>query len=157
MTHSLPVELKLLDPRWGREWPMPSRATEGAAAIDLRAAIDAPLQITSVAKLVPTGIAIHMSDPGMAALILPRSGLGHKQGLVLGNGTGLIDSDYQGPLMVSLVNRGRDENPNTWIQPGDRIAQLFFVPVLLPEFTVVEAFSNESARGAGGFGHTGQG
>ena len=152
---SLSVELKILDPRWGQEWPLPTPATPGSAAIDLRAAIDAPLQITSAAQLVPTGLAIHIAHPGAAALILPRSGLGHKQGLVLGNGTGLIDSDYQGPLMVSLVNRMPD-SAAAWIQPGDRIAQLMFVPVLLPEFTVVEEFSAGSTRGQGGFGHTGK-
>lgn len=154
-SNALAVELKILDPRWGTVWPLPQKATSGAAAIDLRAAIDAPLPIDRVAQLVPTGLAIHPLRQDVAALILPRSGLGHKQGLVLGNGTGLIDADYQGPLMVSLVSRSGDENPDTWIQPGDRIAQLVFVPVLAPHFRVVEEFSAATERGSGGFGHTG--
>src|SRR5690606_12364124 len=140
MSHAIQVEMKLLDPRWGTQRPLPERATPGSAAIDLRAAIDKPSPITSVAAPVPTGLPIHLANPAAAALIVPRSGLRHKQGLVLGNGTGLIDSDYQGPLMVSLCCRSRNENPNVWIQPGDRIAQLFIVPVLLPQFVVVDEF-----------------
>lgn len=150
----LDVELKVLDARLGDSIPLPAYATEGAAAMDLRAAPDAALTVepgTSV--LIPTGLAIHISDPGWCALILPRSGLGHKHGLVLGNLTGLIDADYQGPLMISCWNRG---DAAFTIAPGDRIAQLMFVPVARARFRRVEAFA-PSARGAGGFGSTGVG
>jgi dUTP pyrophosphatase len=148
------VKLKVLDPRVGREIPLPAYATDGSAGMDLRACLDAPLTLApGEAQLVSTGIAIHLADPGLAAALLPRSGLGHKHGLVLGNLVGLIDSDYQGPLMVSLWNRGRE--PFT-VQPGDRIAQMIVVPVVHARFELVESFE-ETARGAGGFGHTGRG
>lgn len=148
------VKVKVLDPRVGREFPLPAYATEGSAGMDLRACLAEPLVLApGQAELVPTGIAIHLADPGLAAVLLPRSGLGHKHGVVLGNLVGLIDSDYQGPLMVSLWNRGRE--PFT-IEPGDRIAQMIVVPVVHARFEVVESF-DESARGAGGFGHTGRG
>lgn len=146
------IELKVLDPRLGAEFPLPDYATAHSAGMDLRALCDAPLSLApGEAQLVPTGLAIHIADPGLCAVILPRSGLGHKQGLVLGNLVGLIDADYQGPLMVSLWNRG--QNPQT-IAPGDRIAQLVLLPVVRAGFRVVESFES-SARGEGGFGHTG--
>jgi dUTP pyrophosphatase len=146
------IELKILDPRLGRDFPLPDYATAHAAGMDLRAIIDAPLTLApGEAQLLPTGLAIHMADPTLCAVILPRSGLGHKQGLVLGNLVGLIDADYQGPVMVSLWNRG--QNPQT-VQPGDRIAQLVFMPVVRAGFRIVSEFE-ESARGSGGFGHTG--
>lgn len=146
------IALRILDPRIGREWPVPQPATAGSAGVDLRACLDADLVLLpDAALLVPSGIAIHIDDPGYAGLIVPRSGLGHRHGIVLGNGTGVIDADYQGPLMVSLWNRSGE--PFT-ITPGDRIAQLLIVPVLQPRFRVVEAFE-ASARGAGGFGHSG--
>ena len=147
-----PIALRVLDPRMGTEFPLPAYATEGSAGMDLRACLDAPLVLAAGASaLVPTGLAIHIDDPAYAAVILPRSGLGHKHGIVLGNLVGLIDSDYQGPLMVSLWNRG--QSPQT-ILPGDRIAQLVFRPVLRGRFSHVTQFT-ESARGQGGFGHTG--
>ncbi|MBS0198979.1 MAG: dUTP diphosphatase [Proteobacteria bacterium] len=150
MNHVLQV--KLLDPRFGGEWPLPEYATASSAALDLRAAIDAPLTIEpGQAELVPSGIAIHLADPKLCALVLPRSGLGHKHGLVLGNGTGLIDADYQGPLMISVWNRGREAFT---MAPGDRIAQLVVMPIVRVALDVVDAFE-DSARGAGGFGHTG--
>jgi dUTP pyrophosphatase len=146
------VELRVLDPRLGREFPLPDYATPGSAGMDLRAMLDAPLQLApGAAELIPTGIAIHIADPALCAVILPRSGLGHKHGLVLGNLVGLIDADYQGPLMVSAWNRG--QNPVS-IAPGDRIAQLVFLPVTRALFRHVEAFGH-SDRGEGGFGHTG--
>lgn len=146
------VELRILDERLGADYPLPDYATAHAAGMDLRAMLDAPLTLQpGEAQLVATGMAIHIGDPGLCAHILPRSGLGHKQGLVLGNGVGLIDADYQGPLMVSLWNRG--SQPQT-VQPGDRIAQLVFMPVVRARFRHVESFA-ESARGTGGFGHTG--
>ena len=146
------IALKILDPRLGVEFPLPDYATALSAGMDLRALCDAPITLQpGEAQLVPTGMAIHIADPGLCAMILPRSGLGHKQGLVLGNLVGLIDADYQGPLMVSLWNRG--QNPQQ-VAPGDRIAQLVFLPVMRARLRVVEAFE-ESARGAGGFGHTG--
>lgn len=142
----------MLDPRIGGEWPLPAHATEHSAGMDLRAALDAPLELAPGATaLVSTGLAIHIGDPGLCAVLLPRSGLGHRHGIVLGNGTGLIDADYQGPLMVSLWNRGTEAFT---IQPGDRIAQLVLLPVVQADLQVVEAFE-ESARGQGGFGHTG--
>jgi dUTP pyrophosphatase len=144
------VDVRILDPRL-REMP-PQYATPGAAGLDLRAALDAPLALApGDAQLVPTGLSIHLADPGYAALIVPRSGLGHKHGVVLGNLVGLIDSDYQGQLMVSAWNRGRAAYV---IQPLERIAQLVIVPVVRVEFNVVEAFAS-SDRGAGGFGSTG--
>jgi len=151
-TAILDLQVRLLDPRLGREWPLPAHATEGSAGIDLRAALDAPLTLApGDAALVPSGMAIHIADPGLCAVILPRSGLGHKHGIVLGNGTGLIDADYQGPLMISVWNRGRDAFT---IEPGDRIAQLVLLPVVRAQLQVVDTF-NDSARGEGGFGHTG--
>ena len=136
----------------GSEWPLPRHATEGSAGIDLRACIDAPLQLQpGDAELIPSGIAVHMDDPHLAAVVLPRSGLGHKHGIVLGNGVGLIDSDYQGTIFVSCWNRGRE--PFT-IEPGERIAQLVFLPVVQARFRMVDEFT-PSARGEGGFGHTG--
>ena len=146
------IELKILDSRLGAEFPLPDYATALSAGMDLRAMIDAPLTLApGDAQLLPTGVALHIGDPQLCAMILPRSGLGHKQGLVLGNLVGLIDADYQGPLMVSAWNRG--QNPVS-IAPGDRIAQLVFMPVARTRFRIVEEFE-QSARGAGGFGHTG--
>lgn len=147
------IKLKILDPRIGNEFPLPAYATAGAAGLDLRACLDATLTLTPGAtQLIPTGLAIHIGDTQLAAIILPRSGLGHKHGIVLGNLVGLIDSDYQGELLVSCWNRGDREFS---IQPGDRIAQLVFVPVIQASFTVVEDFE-QSVRGHGGFGHSGR-
>jgi dUTP pyrophosphatase len=144
------IELRILDPRI-REC-LPAYATPGSAGLDLRACVDAPLTIApGGAELIPTGVAIHVGDPGLAAMILPRSGLGHKHGIVLGNLVGLIDSDYQGPLMVSCWNRGRESYT---VQPLDRIAQLVVVPVVQATFRIVERFES-SARGTGGFGSSG--
>lgn len=146
------TEVKILDSRIGKEIPLPTYATAGSAGMDLRACIDAPLQIKpGETILIPTGISIFIADPGLAATILPRSGLGHKHGIVLGNLVGLIDSDYQGPLMVSLWNRGTE---NFEVDVGARIAQLVIVPIVQAEFEIVEEFS-ASDRGEGGFGHTG--
>ena len=148
------VELKILDPRLGVEIPLPAPATSGSAGMDLRALLDTPLTLAPGASvLVPTGIAIHIGDPDFCAVILPRSGLGHRHGIVLGNLTGLIDADYQGPLMISCWNRDRSAYT---IAPGDRIAQLVFLPVARARFSVVEEFA-QSHRGEGGFGHTGTG
>jgi dUTP pyrophosphatase len=152
MTHVKTLEVKILDPRFGDEWPMPAYATEHSAGLDLRAALDAPLLLApGDAALVPSGLAIHLADPALCAVILPRSGLGHRHGIVLGNGTGLIDADYQGPLMISTFNRGREAFT---IQPGDRIAQLVVLPIVRATLQVVDTFE-ASARGEGGFGHTG--
>ncbi len=146
------LQVKVLDARFGGDWPLPAYATEHSAGMDLRAALDAALELAPGATaLVPSGLAIHIGDPGLCAVILPRSGLGHRHGIVLGNGTGLIDADYQGPLMVSLWNRGHEAFT---IQPGDRIAQLVLLPVVQADLQVVDTFT-ESARGQGGFGHTG--
>ncbi len=146
------IEFKRLDPRLGAEFPLPEYATAHSAGLDLRAMLDQPIELApGDAQLVPTGLAIHIGDPGLCAVILPRSGLGHKQGLVMGNLMGLIDADYQGPLMVSLWNRGRF--PIT-ITPGDRVAQLVFLPVARAVFRQVDEFER-SERGEGGFGHTG--
>ena len=146
------IDIKILDPRL-HEYP-PAYATAGSAGLDLRACIDSRLEIRpGQAELIPSGLAIHLADPGLAAMVLPRSGLGHKHGIVLGNLVGLIDSDYQGQLMVSCWNRGRE--PYT-VQPGERIAQLIIVPVVQVELEVVEDFAATS-RGAGGFGHSGRG
>jgi dUTP pyrophosphatase len=146
------IELKVLDPRIGAEFPLPAYATALSAGMDLRAMVDQAIELApGDAQLVPTGLAIHIGDPGLCAVILPRSGLGHKQGLVMGNLVGLIDADYQGPLMVSLWNRGRF--PIT-ITPGDRVAQLVLLPVARAVFRPVDEFE-QSARGEGGFGHTG--
>lgn len=147
------IQLKILDKRIGKDIPLPSRATEGSAGMDLRACIDEPITLQpGDTQLIPTGIAIHIEDPGLAATILPRSGLGHKHGIVLGNLVGLIDSDYQGQLFISCWNRGND---SFTIKAGDRIAQLIFVPIVQADFEVVEDFET-SSRGAGGFGHSGQ-
>lgn len=148
------VQYKVLDPRLGDSIALPSHATDGSAGMDLRAAVAAPVTLApGDSLLVPTGLAIHIGDPGWCALILPRSGLGHKHGLVLGNLVGLIDADYQGPLMISCWNRGRDAFT---ITAGDRIAQLLLVPVGHARLTRVDAFA-ASTRGAGGFGSTGVG
>jgi dUTP diphosphatase len=148
------VELKILDARVGNAIPLPAPATPASAGMDLRAVIDAPLTLQpGESSLVATGVAIHIGDPGYCAVILPRSGLGHKHGLVLGNLVGLIDADYQGPLMISCWNRG---SMAYTIAPGDRIAQLVFLPVARAKFHVVEEFA-ASQRGSGGFGHSGLG
>jgi len=147
-----PLQVKLLDPRFGDNWPLPAYATEASAGMDLRAATEAPLTLEpGDAALLPSGIAIHIADPGLCAVVLPRSGLGHRHGIVLGNGTGLIDADYQGPLLISVWNRGRDAFT---IEPGDRIAQLVVMPIARVTLQVVDTFI-DSARGTGGFGHTG--
>ncbi|MCW8854443.1 MAG: dUTP diphosphatase [Gammaproteobacteria bacterium] len=146
------IQLKVLDKRIGNEIPFPEHATAGSAGMDLRACIDGPLTLKpGDTELIPTGIAIHIGDPKLAATILPRSGLGHKHGIVLGNLVGLIDSDYQGQLYVSCWNRGQTEFT---IEMGDRIAQLVFVPVVQVDFEQVEEFE-DTQRGAGGFGHSG--
>ena len=146
------IELKILDPRVGDSIPLPHYATNGSAGLDMRACIDETLTVEPGATvLVPTGIAIHISDASLAAVLLPRSGLGHKHGLVLGNLTGLIDSDYQGQVFISCWNRG---SKGYEIQPGERIAQMVFVPVEQVQFNVVEEF-DDSGRGVGGFGHSG--
>jgi len=147
------LQLKILDPRIGNEIPLPEYATPGSAGMDLRACIDAPITLKpGDTELIPTGIAVHISDPGYAATILPRSGLGHKHGIVLGNLVGLIDSDYQGQLFVSCWNRG---NSTFTIEVADRIAQLVILPVAQVEFEMVEEFS-DSDRGEGGFGSSGR-
>lgn len=147
------IELKILDPRVGTDFPLPAYATPGSAGLDLRACLDAPLELApGETKLLPTGIAIHIGDPGLCATILPRSGLGHKHGIVLGNLVGLIDSDYQGQLMVSCWNRGSELFT---IQPGERIAQLMILPVVQAQFTLVDEF-DQSERGEGGFGSSGR-
>ena len=148
-----PLQVRILDARLGGEFPLPAYATEGSAGLDLRACIDAPLALEpGRAELIPTGLSIYVADQGLAAVILPRSGLGHKHGLVLGNLVGLIDSDYQGPLMVACWNRG---SATYTVQPGERIAQLVVVPVVQVELQIVESFT-ATARGGGGFGHTGR-
>ena len=148
-----PLKVKILDERIGREFPLPAYATGGSAGMDLRACLNAPLVLEpGRAELIPTGLAIYVEDPGLAAVILPRSGLGHKHGIVLGNLVGLIDSDYQGQLMVSCWNRGRE--PYT-IPPGERIAQLVIVPVVQVQLEVVSDFAATN-RGAGGFGSSGR-
>ncbi|WP_263081357.1 dUTP diphosphatase [Endozoicomonas sp. Mp262] len=147
------LKTRILDSRLGTEFPLPTHATSGSAGIDLRACIDAPLSLEpGQTELLPTGMAIHIEDPSLAAMILPRSGLGHKHGIVLGNLVGLIDSDYQGQLMVSCWNRGHS---TFTINPGERIAQLVLVPVVQAELDIVDTF-DESQRGAGGFGHSGR-
>jgi len=147
-----PLQVRILDPRIGREFPLPHYATEGSAGLDLRACLDAPLVLEpGRTELIPTGLAIHLGDPGFAAVLLPRSGLGHKHGIVLGNLVGLIDSDYQGQVMVSCWNRGAG---SFTIAPGERIAQLVVVPVVQVEFEIVDSFA-DSRRGAGGFGSSG--
>jgi len=147
------LQLKVLDPRIGNEFPLPAYATDGSAGMDLRAMLEEPLDLApGKTELIPTGIAIHIGDPDLAAVILPRSGLGHKHGIVLGNLVGLIDSDYQGQLFVSCWNRGQE---NFRVEVGERIAQLVLMPVVRAEFEVVDSF-DESERGAGGFGHSGR-
>lgn len=147
------IDAKILDSRLGSEYPLPTHSTTGSAGLDLRAMLEEPLTIQpGETKLIPTGLSIYIADPNLAAVILPRSGLGHKHGIVLGNLVGLIDSDYQGPLMVSVWNRSSDE---FHIEVGDRIAQLVFVPVVQAEFNIVEDFDS-TVRGEGGFGHSGK-
>ncbi len=147
------VEVRILDPRIGSEYPLPEYATPASAGMDLRAMIDAPHVLAPGATvLLPSGIAIHIGDPGLCAIVLPRSGLGHRHGIVLGNGTGLIDADYQGPLMISCWNRADEAFT---IQPGDRIAQLVFMPVTRAVFERVDEFT-PSDRGEGGFGSSGR-
>ncbi len=150
------IEVTILDPRI-QGWGLPRHHSDMAAGIDLHACLDSPLQLApqAPATLISAGIALHMGVAGMAALIVPRSGLGHKQGLVVGNLVGVIDADYTGPIMVSAWNRNPPGTTPVVIAPGDRIAQMLFVPILRPRFTVVDAFSRGSARGAGGFGSTG--
>jgi dUTP pyrophosphatase len=148
-----PLRVRILNPRVGVDFPLPQYATQGSAGLDLRACIDKPLELApGRAELIPTGLAIHLADPGLAAVILPRSGLGHRHGIVLGNLVGLIDSDYQGELMVSCWNRS--DTPFT-LKPGERIAQLVVVPVVQVDLEVVSDFE-ATARGAGGFGHSGR-
>lgn len=150
---SVPIELRILDPRLGRDFPLPDYATLASAGMDLRAMIDAPLSLASGSSiLIPSGMAIHIGDPSLCAIVLPRSGLGHKHGIVLGNGVGLIDADYQGPLMISCLNRARE---SFTISPGERIAQLVFMPVVRARFDIVEEF-DPSQRGSGGFGSSGR-
>jgi dUTP pyrophosphatase len=147
------IELKILDKRIGSEFPLPKYATDGSAGMDLYACLDEHLHIApGETHLIPSGIALHIDDAHLAAMILPRSGLGHKHGIVLGNLVGLIDSDYQGQIFISVWNRGQHAFT---IEPGDRIAQMIIVPIALANFTVVEDFT-PSTRGAGGFGHTGR-
>lgn len=147
------IQLKILDSRFGNEFPLPTYATDASAGLDLRAALREPLQLEpGKTELIETGLSIYIADPTLCATILPRSGLGHKHGIVLGNLVGLIDADYQGPLMISCWNRSRD---HFTINPGNRIAQLVFLPVVRTEFEVVEQFE-ETSRGEGGFGHTGK-
>lgn len=148
-----PIQLKILDPRVGKTIPLPTYATSGSAGIDLRVCIDEPIQIAPQQTiLLPTGLSIYIADSTLAAVILPRSGLGHKHGIVLGNLVGLIDSDYQGELKVSCWNRGQD---HFTIEPGERIAQLMFVPVVQAEWVLVDDF-DETSRGVGGFGSSGR-
>ncbi len=147
------IQIKILDPRVGSELPLPAYATDGSAGLDLRAVLDTPLTLNpGDTTLIKTGLAIYIADPALAAVILPRSGLGHKHGIVLGNLVGLIDSDYQGELMVSCWNRGKD---SFTISPGERIAQLVFLPVVRAAFDTVNDF-HATARGTGGFGSTGK-
>jgi len=147
------IDVKILDARIGKEFPLPCYATPGSAGLDLRACLDEPLNVApGDCVLLPTGLAVHIADHNLAAVILPRSGLGHKNGIVLGNLVGLIDSDYQGQLMVSIWNRS---NQPFNIEPGDRIAQMVLIPVVKTEFNIVEEFTS-SERGTGGFGHSGR-
>lgn len=147
------IQLKILDPRLGSQFPLPTYATAGSAGLDLRACLDKPLELeTGKAHLVPSGLAVHIDDPRLAAVILPRSGLGHKHGIVLGNLIGLVDSDYQGEVLISCWNRGASVFT---IRPGERIAQMVFVPIVQVEFEIVDLF-RESSRGKRGFGHSGR-
>jgi len=153
MTQRPQLAVKILDPRLGQDIPLPTYATQGSAGMDLRACIDAPITLKpGQTELIPTGMAIHIEDPSLCAMLLPRSGLGHKHGVVLGNLVGLIDSDYQGQLMVSCWNRG---DTTFVIEPAERIAQMFLVPVVQANLTIVEDF-DASIRGTGGFGHSGR-
>lgn len=146
------LQVRILDTRIGHEFPLPSYATTGSAGMDLRACLDEPLDLQpGQTVLIPTGLSVYVEDPNLCAMLLPRSGLGHKHGVVLGNLVGLIDSDYQGPLMVSCWNRG---DKSFTIEPGERIAQMVLVPVVQAEFEIVEEFE-ETDRGEGGFGHSG--
>ncbi len=146
------IQIKLIDPRLGQEFPLPAHATTGSAGMDIMACLDTAIDLQpGDTSLVPAGFALHIADTGLAALLLPRSGLGHKQGIVLGNLVGLIDSDYQGQVFVSCWNRSQQAFT---INPGDRIAQMVFVPIVQAEFEIVDEFE-QSLRGAGGFGHTG--
>lgn len=146
------LKVRILDPRLGREWPLPEYATSGSAGMDLRACLDEPTNLApGETALLPSGMAIHLADPGLAAVLLPRSGLGHKQGLVLGNLVGLIDSDYQGEVKISCWNRGAD---SIRIEPGQRICQLVVVPVVQVHLEIVDEFE-ASERAEGGIGHTG--
>lgn len=146
------IAMKILDPRLGNEFPLPHYATEGSAGMDMRAMLEEPMAIgPGETHLIPTGLAIHIADPSLAAVLLPRSGLGHKKGIVLGNLVGLIDSDYQGQIFISCWNRGEE---SFTVQVGERIAQMVFIPVVQAELEVVSDF-DDSARGDGGFGHTG--
>jgi dUTP pyrophosphatase len=148
-----PLRVRIIDPRLGAEFPLPEYATTGSAGLDLRACLEKPLELApGRAELIPTGLAIHLEDPGLAAMVLPRSGLGHRHGIVLGNLVGLIDSDYQGELMVSCWNRGQESYT---LRPGERIAQLVIVPVVQVELEIVANF-DATTRGAGGFGHSGR-
>jgi dUTP pyrophosphatase len=148
-----PLRVRIIDPRLGADFPLPEYATAGSAGLDLRACLEKPLELApGRAELIPTGLAIYLEDPGLAAMVLPRSGLGHRHGIVLGNLVGLIDSDYQGELMVSCWNRGHE--PFT-LKPGERIAQLVIVPVVQVELEIVANFE-ATTRGAGGFGHSGR-
>jgi dUTP pyrophosphatase len=147
------IQLKILDQRLGKEFPLPHYATDGSAGMDMRACLEVPLEMgPGDTHLIPTGMAIHVADAGLAAVLLPRSGLGHKHGIVLGNLVGLIDSDYQGQVFVSCWNRGKE---TFIVEPGERIAQMVIVPVVRADFEIVEDFV-DSERGAGGFGHTGR-
>lgn len=151
-TQTQTIQVKIVNPRLGRDFELPHYATDGSAGMDLRACLDAAITVApGQTQLIPTGLALNIADPALAAVILPRSGLGHKHGIVLGNLVGLIDSDYQGELFISCWNRGHE---SFTIEPGDRIAQLMFVPVVKAAFEIVEDFT-ATARGAGGFGHTG--
>jgi dUTP pyrophosphatase len=147
------IDLKILDQRIGSIFPLPNYATVGSAGLDLRACLDQPLELLpNATQLIPTGLAVHIKDPQLAAVLLPRSGLGHKQGIVLGNLIGLIDSDYQGELLVSVWNRSQQ---SFTLLPGERIAQMVLLPVVQATFTIVESFE-QSERGSGGFGHSGR-
>ena len=156
MSQAIRVELKVLDPRI-RDWGLPRHHSPMAAAIDLFACIDEPLSILpqTPAVLIPAGIAIHINDAGYAALIVPRSGLGHRAGLVMGNSVGVVDADYMGPVMISAWNRNAAGSDAVVIQPGDRVAQMLFVPIARPAFSIVDSFRGASGRGEGGFGSTG--
>ncbi len=153
MSQTPQLEVKIMDPRLGGEWPLPAYATPGSAGMDLRACLAAPVELKpGQTELLPTGMAIHIGDANLCAMLLPRSGLGHKHGVVLGNLVGLIDSDYQGQLMVSCWNRG---DKTFTVEPGERIAQMVLVPVVQADLQIVDEF-DASERGAGGFGHSGR-